>query len=133
MNAADQVVTFGSSVGIEAVFWGKPSILLGPCFYQDLGGTYQPKSLDEAVELISKRQMPLDPIGAYMYGLWMQTHGIRFEYFKPEGLFHGRFKGQVVYNKPPRKTLLFKLGRLLSGTRRDGKHHRQLAPQEIRN
>ena len=39
IDAAEKVVTFRSTVGIEAVYWGKPSILVGPSFYVDLGGT----------------------------------------------------------------------------------------------
>jgi len=42
IRASDTVASFGSSVGSEAVFWGKPSVLLGPCFYQNLGGETKP-------------------------------------------------------------------------------------------
>ena len=106
MRAADVVVTFGSSVGIEAVFWNKPSVLLGPCMYQHLPGTIQPKNHEEAVEQIGCRYLkPQDRIGALKYGHWFQTHGIEFNYFEPETLFHGRFKGQVVYAKPGKRTL----------------------------
>ena len=45
---ADKVLTFGSTVGIEAVFWGTPSIHAGRSFYQDLEGTYNPGSHEEA-------------------------------------------------------------------------------------
>ena len=133
LKAADQVVTFGSSVGIEAVFWRRPSILLGPCFYQELGGTYSPQTFAELTELVSSSLGTLDSTGAYMYGFWMQTHGIPFKYFEPDGLFHGRFKGEVVYDKPPRKTLLTRIGRLLTGTGRVREKARQLTPQKVRN
>jgi len=33
IDAADVVITFGSTVGIEATYWGKPSILCGPSLY----------------------------------------------------------------------------------------------------
>lgn len=106
MRAADKVVTFGSSVGIEAVFWSKPSILLGPSMYQHLPGTFQPKTHQQAVELIQSRELvPHSRTGALQYGHWFQTHGIEFTYFEPENLFHGKFKGQVVYAKPAKRKL----------------------------
>lgn len=104
MDAARTVVTFGSSTGIEAVYWGRPSVLLGPCFYEKLGGTYQPHDHDEVVELLSQQLEPLDSLGALKYGYWMGSHGIKFDFFEPESWYHGRFKGEVVYAKKPKLT-----------------------------
>ena len=106
MRAANVVASFGSSVGIEAVFWNRASILLGPCMYQHLPGTIQPTTHEEAVSQISARDLlPQNRIGALKYGHWFQTHGIKFTYFKPETLFHGKFKGQVVYAQPSKRTI----------------------------
>lgn len=106
LKQSDQIVTFGSSIGIEAVFWDKPSILLGPCFYQGFVGIRQPKSHREAVELISAALPPSsDKSGALMYGYWFQTHGQRFKYFEPRGLFEGLFKGRSLYGQRRRSSL----------------------------
>ena len=53
---ADKVVTFGSTVGVEAVYWGTPSILLGASFYRNLGCCYVPKTLAEAIKLLKVYQ-----------------------------------------------------------------------------
>ena len=100
MRVADTVVTFGSSIGIEAVFGGKPSVLLGPSFYSQLKGPYLANSHQHAIELLSDDLMPAAEHEALMYGFWQNTHGIPFRYFQPDGLFDGLFKGQQVYPKP---------------------------------
>jgi len=42
VDAADVVVSFGSTVGIEATYWGTPSVLLGPAPYSYLDATHNP-------------------------------------------------------------------------------------------
>ena len=100
MNASDLTVTFGSSVGMEAVFWGKPSVLLGPCLYQDLGGPVRSHSHEETVSLLcGDVEVAQDKTGALMYGHWFQTRGYRYEYFEAASLFEGKFKGEVVHDR----------------------------------
>jgi hypothetical protein len=103
--ASDTVATFGSTIGIEAVFWNRPSVLLGPSFYHDLGGTYQPATHQAAVELLTQTLPPQSRQGALMYGFWQQTNGIPFQYTCTTGLFEGQFKSQTLYARPPKKTL----------------------------
>lgn len=109
MKASDCVVSFGSTAGIEAVFWQRPSVLLGPCFYQNLEGLYRPQSHSETIELVTSKLTPLHRNGALMYGYWQQTHGIPYQYFKASGLFEGQFKGTTLYARPPKKTLATRL------------------------
>jgi hypothetical protein len=109
MQACDVVVTFGSSMGMEAVFWGKPSILLGPCYYQKLAGPYRASCPAEALELIASDLEAQSRQGALMYGFWLQTRGHPHRYYVAEGLFEGRFKGEVLYARPRRRTLLEKI------------------------
>ena len=59
IDFADVVVTFGSTVGIEANFYGKPSILLGHAVYEDTGACYRPRSHEEFVTLINSELIPL--------------------------------------------------------------------------
>ena len=93
LKAADIVLTFGSSIGIEAVFWGTPSVLAGPCFYGGLGGTYNPRSHSELIDMLKSDLAPKDPTPALMYGYYLATFGRPFRYFEPTGLFEGRFRG----------------------------------------
>jgi hypothetical protein len=105
MSASSTIATFGSTIGIEGVFWGKPSVLLGPSFYQGLGGTYQPESHHECVELLKQSLKPQSKLGAVMYGYWQQTHGVRFRYAQMRDLFEGQFKSHTLYARPPKKTI----------------------------
>ncbi len=102
MRKCDTVVSFGSSVGIEATFWDKPSVLLGPCFYRNLGGVYRSHSHSQTLELLAKSLEPLGKSGALKYGFWFQTRGQRHQYFEATDLFEGQFKGQTLYARPPK-------------------------------
>lgn len=100
MNSCEKVATFGSSVGSEAVYWGVPSVLLGPCLYQGLGGVYRAKSHEHALKLLSGPLEPQEKTGVLKYGFWFQTRGYPHQYYTPTGLFDGQFKGQTIYAKP---------------------------------
>ena len=108
IRASDTVVSFGSSVGSEAVFWGKPSVLLGPCFYQNLGGVYRSHSHQQTIELLCSTLDPQNKTGALMYGHWFQTRGFKHKYFESTGLFEGTFKQQTLYAKPTHSPGKFK-------------------------
>lgn len=100
IDNASKVVSFASTAGIEAAFWGRPSILAGPSFYQNLGATYNPRSHCEVVELIQRELDPLDKTGALMYGYYMKTFGTKFKYYHPSGVASGEFKGTVLQPSP---------------------------------
>ena len=102
MNSCEKVATFGSSVGSEAVYWGVPSVLLGPCLYQGLGGVYRAKSHEHSLQLLSGPLEPQEKTGALKYGFWFQTRGYPHQYYTPTGLFDGQFKGQTIYARPPK-------------------------------
>ncbi len=104
LRASDTIVSFGSSVGSEAVFWGKPSVLLGPCFYEKLGGIYRAHTHEETIELLSQELMPGEKVGALKYAYWFQTRGFPHKYFQSTGLFEGKFKDQVLYARPAHAT-----------------------------
>ncbi len=100
LKASDAVVSFGSSVGIEAVYWNRPSILLGPCFYQDLGGVLIPRDHAQSIELMTQPLKPQPRTGALIYGYWLQTRGHRHQHFVASGMNDGTFKGQTIYARP---------------------------------
>jgi len=90
--AADAVLTFGSTMGIEATYWGKPSLLAGKCFYRGLGATTNPEDHSTLVDLLLHPPRPLDKTGALMYGYFQSTFGEPFRYFQPESLTDGLFR-----------------------------------------
>ena len=113
IEMADKVITFGSTVGIEATFWGRPSILLGSCFYRDLGVTYNPETEDELFELIAKDLAPKPIIGALKYAYYLKTYGIPFIYYKAEDFAKGRFKNKNL-GRPGKSPLILRLLRRFS-------------------
>lgn len=95
---AAKVVTFGSTVGIEAPYWGKPSILGGKALYQNLGSTYNPASHDELMTLLLSQDLPpRSADGAMMYGYFYNSFGIPFQRYKPKNFFSGTFNGQEPF------------------------------------
>jgi hypothetical protein len=96
LDACDTVLTFGSTIGAEATFWGRPSVLAGRALYERLGCCYLPSSHEDLIDLLSK---PLDPkpvATALPYGHWEATKGTRYRRFVPDGLFAGSFDGRKV-------------------------------------
>jgi hypothetical protein len=91
---AAKIVTFGSTVGIEAPYWGKPSILGGKALYQNLGATYNPSSHDELMKLLLDTELqPLSSEGSLMYGYFYSSFGIPFQRYTPKDFFAGTFNG----------------------------------------
>ncbi|NQV78498.1 MAG: hypothetical protein HQ490_09115 [Lutibacter sp.] len=68
IDASWKVIVFGSTIGIESVYWGKPTILLAGALYHDLEALYKPKSEDELINLIKDELLPLDTLPAIKYG-----------------------------------------------------------------
>ncbi|KAA6302435.1 MAG: hypothetical protein EZS26_001267 [Candidatus Ordinivivax streblomastigis] len=95
MDAVEKCIVFGSSTGIEAVYWDKPVILLAGALYYYLNGTYIPKSLDELKNLLEIHLPPLPKEDAIKYGFYfLYDKGITFEYLpiKKEKIF-----GKSIY------------------------------------
>lgn len=57
MDAADKILVFGSSTGIEAVYWGKPVINLAGSYYRDFGIVYKPKTMKELWTLLETKDL----------------------------------------------------------------------------
>ena len=93
MYACEKVVTFGSAMGIESVFWGKPSILAGKSLYENLGGCYIPSNHEELIDLINAHLNPLSNLGALKYGYYQSQAGIPYFYYNPDSILKGKFKG----------------------------------------
>lgn len=109
MDAADIVVTFGSTMGAEAVFWGKPAVLLGNSFYDKLEGSYIPATHEEAVELLQQDLQPISSKDMLKYGYWELERGIYYKYYKGTALFEGTFMGKSIAVTPLQKLVNFLL------------------------
>lgn len=76
LSIANCVVSFGSSMGIEAVFWGKPSILLGGSFYYHVDSVHKPKTKSHLLEMLHNFEAL--PVGnkndAIKYGYYLLNY-----------------------------------------------------------
>lgn len=86
LENCEKVVSFGSTIGAEATYWGKPSILAGRCNYELFDCAYVVRSHEELVELIKREIPPKPKLGALQYSYWINTDAIKvFRYFKEIG------------------------------------------------
>ncbi len=70
MEYADKIVVFGSTMGIESSYWGKPSILLGPAtyYYDDL--SYIPETREELISMLTEDLKPKFNENIYRFGAY---------------------------------------------------------------
>lgn len=82
LDACNTVLSFGSTMGVEAVYAGKPSILVGRCVYERLGSVYTPQSHDEVISLLRQRNLPsLSLEGAMKVAVFWSEGGVSIPYF----------------------------------------------------
>lgn len=97
MREADVVVTAGSTAGVEATFWNKPSVLAGRGLYTGLGAAHEPQSIPELIEMLLDTELGVaDRNAALRYGFHQATRGTPFQYFKADSLHSGTFKGHRI-------------------------------------
>ena len=99
VESAQKVLTWGSTIGIEAAFWRVPSIVVGWAEYNHLGSTYIPASHTEVMDLLLNPLEPKPTDGAIDYGFYCKSYGTPFKYVTPWGPFFALFKGTPV--RPP--------------------------------
>lgn len=98
MRACDMTITFGSTMGIEATYWGKPSLFIGRTFYEDTNAVYKVKSFEEIDQHIAQRlSNPKPKESTYKYAYYFSKYGTPFKHFeyvdKNDAMFKGiRFK-----------------------------------------
>lgn len=96
LQTAHKVLTWGSTIGIEAAYWGKPSIVAGWGDYMHLGSTYNPTTHDELMDLLMRPLEPKPIQGAIDFGFYSKNYGTRFKHVTPWGPFFALFKGNPI-------------------------------------
>ena len=93
INACDLVIVYGSTVGIEAVYWKKPVIVMSDTLYDEIGASiYKPLTVDELDALIGNiDNLLVEKDSALPYGFYISTFGINFQLYSPWTLFQGKF------------------------------------------
>lgn len=99
MDSCEKIITFGSTMGIESVFWGKPSILVGRALYENVGGCYIPKTHDELIDTINQNLTAKSNTGALKYSYMQSIAGYPYVYYSPESVRGGKFMG-VYFTNP---------------------------------
>lgn len=96
IDSAELVASYGSTIGMEAAYWGKPSILLGPCAYRGSGAVLEPADKREIEALLDSRRPLVAPQQerCLPYGHYFLTYGRKFRYYSPTSLSEGSFLGQ---------------------------------------
>lgn len=94
LDIAEKVIVFGSTMGIESVYWGKPVICLAYALYEYLDVIYRPVSKENLWEMIDNPELPLkDQTKTLPYGYYYMTEGqdafkyidCNFKYYKVFG------------------------------------------------
>jgi hypothetical protein len=87
MDACDRVLTFGSTMGIESAFFGKPSIVVGQVPFGHLGSVYVPNSHEAVIDLLNDSDLPtLDRLGAVQFGYYMVARDHPFRHTETDGV-----------------------------------------------
>ncbi|NWJ51793.1 MAG: hypothetical protein HXX14_13110 [Bacteroidetes bacterium] len=94
LKKSNKIITFGSTLGIEAVYWGKPSILLGKAYYFNLKGVIVPKDHNELINLLTQTTIDIPIINdALKFGYFMKTFGVKYEHYTPIDYKSGFYEG----------------------------------------
>ena len=94
MDACEKVISFSSTMGVEAGYWRRPCLLIGHAFYEDLGCCYRPETHDELIGLLLSDVPPLPQEGSLKYGYYQKANGYPFEFFQQTGFHDGTFLGK---------------------------------------
>ncbi len=90
IKASKFVITCASTVGVEASYFGKPSILLGRAFHESMGITKNPRSSSELKSLIlsdfTELELADSKLQALKYGVFLSVGGKRFSHVVASGL-----------------------------------------------
>ena len=92
LERAHVACSYVTTVGIEATYWGRPSLLTGRSIYDRLGVTFNAQGIDDIRAFLAQpRAYPKD--GALMYGAFFARFGTRHRYYQADDLFRGRVLG----------------------------------------
>lgn len=93
-ESADIVLVYNSTIGVEASYWGVPSIAIGDTLYSGLDCVYEPFTVKELENLLENTNLPSKlRDNCLSYGYYALTFGEKYKYFEADGLFIGKFFG----------------------------------------
>ena len=96
MDECDATFTFGSTMGMEATYSGKPSVLLGEAFYRNLNAVYEPANRKEVEDCLLRNLEPKPSQSALPFGFYSRCAGEKLRYSKPWDAWRMVFKGHSL-------------------------------------
>lgn len=131
LNAADKVAVFGSTMGPEAVYAGKPVLSLRSAYYTNLDLAYNIETEEELLKLLKDRDLATTDHQfeqTLKWGYYWQTFGEPFKYYEASKWREGRFRGQPINRSPALHQKLLQLEDLFFGfLRKNLKVYRPIA------
>jgi hypothetical protein len=113
------VCTYGSTVGIEATYWRRPSLLLAPAYYDRLGVAQRAGDVDEIRAFL--REPQVFPREATLpYGAFWALLGEPYRFYQADSLHRGRICGVYLDDSPAMRAarMLMRPGSRLFGAGR---------------
>ena len=91
IDRSTKVVTFGSTIGIESTYWGKPVIQIGYAAFDTLNVCYLPDSRQMLMNFLDVELDPLPKANTYPFAYTMVQGGKSLDYVDEKAW---RYKGQ---------------------------------------
>ena len=114
LRQCDVVLSFGSTMGVEACYWGKPSIIAGPASYRSLNVGSRCSNHQNVLNALRGNWEIGDKEDAVLFGAVMATFGTLFKHVEMETPFKGTFKGKnVQVVREPWRRIALKMASLL--------------------
>jgi hypothetical protein len=93
LDGAERVISFGSTIGIEATYWGRVSIVLNESFYTGLGAVYEPGDEAELIDLLLREDVaPVPQETTLRFGYYSVKQGENFRHFETAAISDYEFK-----------------------------------------
>jgi hypothetical protein len=91
MDHAFKVVTYVSTMGIEACYWGKPVVLLSKAIYTPADVAYIPDAVEAIPDLLFKELIPKPQGNAEKFAYFFRTGGIKAKYYSSDSQYHEHY------------------------------------------
>jgi CDP-glycerol glycerophosphotransferase (TagB/SpsB family) len=90
LSKSDFIITFGSTIGVEASYFCKPSILASNAFHENLQIVKRVHTMQDIVDILNSKpnssQLRSSYENALKYGLFYSNGGIHFRFLKKADL-----------------------------------------------
>lgn len=101
LSECEKSIVWMTTIGVEATYWGKPSIVLGLASYRGAGVAYEPDNVAGAVDLILDRALaPFPREAAVAHGAYGRRGGYKLPFSEALSSCKLTFKGKQPNASP---------------------------------